>query len=204
MPIVGRYAIGLIVALTVTLTLLVTMQRLISTGKAALTEDQTFSMMDFVRIKKEQNLQTKEDKPEKPETPVEPPPQVMENLDTVDDVDVTDFGAIDFDLSSKVSLDAGFGLGSGDGEYLPIVKVAPDYPRKALSRGIEGWVIVEYTVTKNGSIRDPVVVDAKPKNIFNRSAIKAALKFKYKPRVIDGQPIEVPGVQNIFKFVLDD
>ena len=96
------------------------------------------------------------------------------------------------------------GMSSGDGEYLPIVKVAPIYPRRAQTRGISGYCIVEYTVTKTGSIRDPFPVDCQPKGIFERASLKASEKFKYKPRVVDGEPIEVAGVQNKFTYELED
>ena len=95
------------------------------------------------------------------------------------------------------------GMSSGDGEYLPIVKVAPIYPRRAQTRGISGYCIVEYTVTKTGSIRDPQPVDCQPSGIFERASVKAAEKFKYKPRVVDGEPIEVAGVQNKFTYELE-
>jgi protein TonB len=95
------------------------------------------------------------------------------------------------------------GMSSGDGEYLPIVKVAPIYPRRAQTRGISGYCIVEYTVTKTGSIRDPQAVDCQPSGIFDRASVKAATKFKYKPRVVDGEPIEVAGVQNKFTYELE-
>jgi protein TonB len=102
-----------------------------------------------------------------------------------------------------MSLSGGISLDSSDGDYLPIVKVAPVYPRRAQSRGIEGFVVVEFVVTKNGSVRDPVVIQAKPEDIFNRAAIAATLKFKYKPRVVDGVAMEVAGVQNKISFEMD-
>ena len=93
---------------------------------------------------------------------------------------------------------------SGDGEYLPIVKVAPVYPRRAQTRGISGYCIVEYTVTRTGSIRDPRAVDCQPSGVFESASIKAAEKFKYRPRVVDGEPIEVAGVQNLFTYELEN
>lgn len=95
------------------------------------------------------------------------------------------------------------GMSSGDGEYLPIVKVAPIYPRRAQTRGISGYCIVEYVVTKTGSIRDPIAVDCSPQGVFESASVKAAEKFKYKPRVVDGEPIEVAGVQNKFTYELE-
>ena len=111
-----------------------------------------------------------------------------------------DFGG---DMAADVALDGGLALESGDGEYLPIVKVAPVYPRRALQRGIEGFVIVEFTVTKQGTVRDPIVVEANPSGIFEQAAMDAAMKFKYKPRVVNGEATEVSGVQNRITFQID-
>jgi protein TonB len=94
-------------------------------------------------------------------------------------------------------------MAQGDGEYLPIVKVAPIYPRRAQTRGISGYCIVEYTVTTSGAIRDPRAVDCQPSGVFDKASVKASLKFKYKPRVVDGEPIEVAGVRNKFTYELE-
>ena len=59
-------------------------------------------------------------------------------------------------------------------------------------------------MTSTGAVRDPVVIEAKPPGIFDRAAINAALKFKYKPKVVNGEPIEVAGVRNLIKFELQD
>ena len=105
-------------------------------------------------------------------------------------------------ISTSVSM-GGFGFGITDGEYLPIVKVAPVYPSRALIRGLEGYVIVEFTVTTNGSVRDVFVVES-TSTLFERAATTAALKFKYKPRVIDGEAVEVPGVRNRITFEISN
>jgi protein TonB len=72
-----------------------------------------------------------------------------------------------------------------------------------LQRGIQGYVIVEFTVNKVGAVVDPVVVEAKPEGIFDQAAMDAAKKFKYKPRVVNGEPIAVAGVQNRITFKID-
>lgn len=145
----------------------------------------------------------KEVLPEKVEDPDEPPPD-MEPLDFDMDVDMSSTNMAPT-VAMNVSINAS-GLSSGDGEYLPIVKVAPIYPRRAQTRGISGTCIVTYTVTTTGAIRDPYIeneTDCSPKGIFERASIKAALKFKYKPRVVDGQAIEVAGVRNKFTYELE-
>ena len=64
-------------------------------------------------------------------------------------------------------------------------------------------MVVEFTVTRQGTVRDPVVVQAEPEGIFEQSALDAVMKFKYKPRVIDGEPVEVEGVQNRMTFEMN-
>lgn len=95
---------------------------------------------------------------------------------------------------------------SGDGDYLPLIAVAPQYPTRAAQRGIEGWILLAFTVDKQGSVVDDSVkvIDSEPQNIFNRSAIRAALKFKYEPRVRNGKTVAVPGVKYVFRYELKE
>lgn len=86
-----------------------------------------------------------------------------------------------------------------DSEYHPLVKTAPIYPALAASNGIEGYVVVEFTVTRSGSVKDVVVVQSSD-DLFVEAAVQATYKFKYKPRIIDGEPIEVSGVRNRISF----
>ena len=87
---------------------------------------------------------------------------------------------------------------------MPIFKVPPIYPRRAQERGIEGCVMLEFIVTKVGSVRDPVVLWSIPSGIFDRAAMRSAMKFKYKPQIRDGEPIEVKGVLNQITFMIED
>ena len=116
---------------------------------------------------------------------------------------------LDTNVGVGAPLDTNVGVGSGigafsaeEGEYLPIVKVAPIYPNRALSRGIEGWCIVEYTVTRNGTTANGKVVEC-TSSLFASASLKAAAKFKYKPRVINGTPIDVPGVKHKVSYELE-
>lgn len=87
---------------------------------------------------------------------------------------------------------------------LPIIKVAPVYPRDAVENRIEGYVVLEFTVTRFGTVKDIVVLESEPPGVFDESAIQAAGKFKYKPTVEDGKPVEVSGVKNKIVYKLDD
>ena len=87
---------------------------------------------------------------------------------------------------------------------LPIVKVGPVYPRDAVVQNIEGHVLLEFVVTETGAVRDPVILDAKPRGVFDRAALDAVANFKYEPKVVDGKPQETAGVRNIIVFEIAD
>jgi len=194
---IARYVISVSVGSAVTFGLLFVMQLLIATGRNALTDSENFRLGDFVRVERNEVIETKKDKPEKPPEPEVPPelpsPDMANDFDNSMAVSVS---APSMDASMSVG---GVGFGVSDGEYLPIVKVAPVYPSRALSRGLEGYVIVEFTVTRTGTVANVTVVES-TSTLFERAATEAALKFKYKPRVIDGEAVEVPGVRNKITF----
>ena len=191
-----RLLLSIVLAAIITLSLFLLMQALIKSADQELSEPPVGSVLDFVRLKQEEEAQTKDRKPRKPPPPKEPPPPMeqpqMEAANPNNATSGMDFGA---DVTSDLSLDGGLALESGDGEYLPIVRVAAVYPRRALQRGIEGFVDVEFTVTKQGSVRDPKVIQASPEGLFEQAAIDATLKYKYKPRVVNGEAMEVSGVE---------
>ncbi|MEE4202721.1 MAG: energy transducer TonB [Halieaceae bacterium] len=194
-----RLIIGAALAVPVAIGLFYIMQSLV-TREFEQEETKARKIADIVVPDKVIETNLKEVKPEKVEDPEEPPPELEPiQFDTDVDMNVANTApAASVQLNISTS-----GMSSGDGEYLPIVKVAPIYPRRAQTRGITGYCIVEYTVTTSGSIRDPQPVDCQPAGIFESASVKAALKFKYKPRVVDGEAIEVAGVQNKFTYELE-
>lgn len=194
-----RVLLAALVAVPVAVGLFFVMQSLIDRDYEQ--EDVTArKIADIVVPDKDIEVNLKEAKPEKVEDPEEPPPDLQPlEFDMDMDVDVVNLAPA---TQVSVSINSS-GMSSGDGEYLPIVKVAPIYPRRAQTRGISGYCIVEYVVTRTGSIRDPIVIDCSPQGVFESASVRAAEKFKYKPRVVDGEPIEVAGVQNKFTYELE-
>jgi protein TonB len=197
---IGRYGISIGIGAAVTFGLLFIMQLLIATGRGALTESNVYRITDFVRVERNEIIETKQEKPEKPPEPEQPPEMPQPTADSFDSRVAVSMSAPLMEANLNVG---GVGFGVSDGEYLPIVKVAPVYPSRALSRGLEGYVIVEFTVTRQGTVRDASVVES-TSTLFERAAVDAALKFKYKPRVIDGEAVEVPGVRNKITFEIEE
>jgi len=94
---------------------------------------------------------------------------------------------------------------SFDQDYLPTKKVGPVYPLRAQIRGTEGFCVLTYTVTAEGTIKDPYVAAAEdcPDSIFLSASIRALSQFKYRPRTVNGRPVAVSGVQNKFTYELE-
>ncbi len=200
---IGRYAFSVVVGVVVTLGLLFIMQLLIATGQKALTEPRERLQLDFVRVKRNENLQLQEVQPEKPpkppEVPPETPPQTLDNIDPSGPT----ISIPAPQVSANTEIGGPGGMNIAEGDYLPIVRVAPVYPARALSRGLEGYVDMSFTVTTAGTVKDPIVLFS-TSSLFERAATRAVLKFKYKPRVKDGVPVEVPGVKTRITFKLED
>ncbi|MFN0002517.1 MAG: energy transducer TonB [Pseudohongiellaceae bacterium] len=99
----------------------------------------------------------------------------------------------------------GMSLSAGnDRDVIPLVRINPDYPPRALSRGIEGWVQVQFTISETGSVIDATVVDSSPKNVFDDAAIKAITRWRYNPKVEGAVAVQRKGVQTILRFQLED
>ena len=202
---VARLLIGLVLALAVTLSLFWLMQYLIATADRSLNDDGAGNLVDFVRVKRDEAIERRQLKPKKPPQPEAPPPQPptpqLDNLNP----DVGKIAISAVPVETDIEMTGGFSLGVGEGDYLPIVKVAPIYPNRALTRGIEGFCVVQYTVTRSGTTKDPVVIESQcTSTLFHRASLNASLKFKYKPRIMDGEAVEVPGVQNKFTYEITE
>ena len=198
-----RFAVAGSVAVIATFGVFWMMQGLIASGKSVVQETDYGRMVDFVDVSQDDDVATKERQVKKPPTPPKEPPKpdMPKPQLAANNTSAFDIGAVD--IGADLNVDAGLGSGGGDGEYLPIVKVAPQYPRRAAQKGIEGYVVVEFTVTTLGTVVDPVVIESDPPNIFDRAAMNAAKKFKYKPKIVNGKAEEVTGVRNIIRFELD-
>ena len=91
---------------------------------------------------------------------------------------------------------ANSGLG-GLSEAIPLIRTSPLYPPRALSRKIEGKVKVLFTITKEGTVINPKVIQATPEKTFNRAALRAIRKWKFKKKLVDGEAVSWQSVQTI-------
>ncbi len=91
-------------------------------------------------------------------------------------------------------------LRPADGDAVPMLRIAPRYPERALARGIEGRVLVEFTITASGNVRDAHVIAAEPSTIFNQSAVEAVSQWRYTPKIVGGNPVERTGMRISIPF----
>lgn len=198
---IARYAFAIVTGTVVTLGLLYLMQFLIESGEKALVNPGKKYYLEFVRVKRNETVNTEDLTPEKPPKPQETPDVPPQEMDSVDPNAPT-INIPPPTVASDTSVQGPGGMNIAEGDYLPIVRVAPVYPARALARGIEGYVDMEFTVTTTGTVRDPLVIFS-TSGLFNRAAERAVLKFKYKPRVVDGVPVEVAGVKTRITFKIE-
>lgn len=182
------------------------MHTLILSSAQELDESSRAHIIEFVRLKRQESSASKDRRPSRPEVEEQPAAPVAPQMDNsqADNVLNVSETILPDGIGEGLSI-GGLGFDASDGEYLPIVKIAPIYPHRAQLRGIEGNCVVMYTVTANGSVRDVKVVEHMcEEKIFWSSSIAAAKKFKYKPRIIDGEAIEVHRVTNRFIYDMPD
>jgi protein TonB len=159
------------------------------------------SRIEFSRMRRDTEIATKRDEKVERERPPPTPetPRMAFSASGIDNNVATLAPIVDArGAMSRMSMSAG-----SDRDVIPLVRINPDYPPRALSRGLEGWVQVQFTITATGTVKDPIVVNAEPKNIFDDAALKAIARWRYNPKVEAGVAVERIGVQTIIRFQLE-
>ncbi len=205
-----RVFIAALLAMAVTFGLFLLMHQLISSGGGDRADLAAIAGIHFGPIDIPVEIATKSrTKPRKPPPRKAPPPPRMQISRA--DQRVQSMPRIDIpNLDVPLVWGGGMFLGNfqqvdrtAEGDIIPIVIIRPLYPRDAAISGIEGWVKIEFTITAVGTVKKPRVIDARPAGVFNREAIRAILKWKFKPRVVGGVAVERQATQ-VIDFALDD
>jgi periplasmic protein TonB len=196
---IARYATSISLGASVTFALLLLMQVLIASRHGPLPDRILIPRLDFVRIVRTPEPEPERTKPDRPDPASSPPerPAAPHERSGV---------GVEIGTGAPTAPPSSFDMrrsSYADGDLLSLVKVTPNYPPRAAARGIEGYVMVEFTVTRQGFVEDVDVVESS-NGLFDRAAVDAAYKFKYKPRVIDGEAVEVRGVRNRITFTLEN
>ena len=207
----NKYAAGIGFSSAITLALFFVMVILISLGDTGMKEDTSVKLADIVMPDREiDTFMTEVEKPDKPE---EQPEDIAQP-----ELDLAPLTGIDVSIAKpKPNFKAG-GSFFRDGKYIPLFKVVPIYPRRAQERGTMGYALVEFTITDTGSVENAQTIEGycsskrpddpevqfRPCSMFNSASARAALKLKYKPKIVDGRAVPVDGVLHRFTYILDD
>ena len=196
-----RFPVSIGLSVLVTFGLFWVMQALI-TISGSLADAKRSPSVEFVRLKRDTRAREKEREPpkrEKPDTPPPPPDITMSkaSLDPGEGV-----GGIAPEIDAGDALAGGLSGGGADRDAVPLVRIEPDYPMRAEQRKIEGWVVVQFTITKAGTIKEPFVQSSHPGNIFDRVALQAVRKWKYNAKIEGGVAVAQPGIRVRLDFEL--
>lgn len=199
-PIVRIVPVAL-AALLVTLVLFLCMHLLIAMEQPDLVRSKHLLPHSIIMPKHEPDILHPTEKVE----PVPPPEEAPEiPITTVDPVEGVRMKG---DFSSPVEFDpiSGPENGSGvlDGSVIAQVRVSPIYPERARTRGLEGYVDLSFTVLENGVVADVLVVDSQPGGVFDRAAVKAVKKWRYRPQIVNGEPVVTENIETRMTFKLD-
>ena len=205
----NKYAAGIGLSVIITTSLFFVMVILISLGDSGMKEDTSVKLADVVMP--ERQIDTFMTEVEKPEQPEEQPEDIAQP-----DLDLQPLTGLDVSIAKpKANFKAG-GSFFRDGEYIPLFKVQPIYPRRAQERGTQGYAIVSFTITDSGSVKDVIVIEGycgdpegpqeemSPCSIFNSASSRAALKLKYKPKIVNGKAVSIEGVFHRFTYLMAD
>ena len=200
-----RIGTSIPLAVVITIALFWLMNYLITHGMDALTEEFQGGLIDFTRVDRDETLQTKDralpDRPDKTDAPPPPPPM---NLNTTT---APNSGGVRINapaLSRGLNLDRSGLTAPTDGDVIPLVRIPPQYPQRAASRSVNGWVQLEFTITETGGVEDIIVITAEPTGYFERAAARALARWKYKPKIVDGRPARRYNNQVVITFEMEE
>ncbi len=177
---------------------------------------QPAAKIDFVRLRRDTVVEEKKRVKPQFDKPAPPPPSApdvatSQKTSVIAGTDIAALApSVDFSATGGGGIGRAGGLaaalatgGGVDRDAVPQVRIQPDYPMTARQKGIEGWVDVQFTVGSDGSVRNPVVVAAQPRSIFDTAALQAVKGWKYNPKLQDGKPVERPGIRVRIRFELE-
>ena len=204
----NKYLAGIGLSVIITSGLFFIMVLLISLRDSGMKEDKSVKLADVVMPERQiDTFMTEVDKPEKPE---EQPEDIAQP-----ELDLQPLTGIDVSMAKPKANFKASGSFFRDGEYIPLFKVQPIYPRRALERGTQGFAITSFTITESGTVENAVALEGycgdpedpnaelRECSIFNSASVRASLKLKYKPKIVDGKPTSVENVKHRFTFKMD-
>lgn len=181
------------------------MQLLIRADDIVEKVDSDRTYLNFVRVdNSDDDVNTKKRRPPEPPPPETPPetPEMSQQLTNVNPNLNMDMPSIGIPINSGDgpflgALSQGDGLAGFDTDVIPVVRVAPAYPRNAKQARIEGYVTLAVTINPDGTVSNAEVMEANPPRIFDRAAMDAVKRWKFRPKIVNGAPMAQRAKQTI-------
>lgn len=86
-------------------------------------------------------------------------------------------------------------ISRGVAEGMLLQKVVPHYPPIAVASRLQGTVVLQAVISKNGAIENLRVVSGSP--MLQQAAIDAVSQWRYRPYLLNGQPVDVETTINV-------
>jgi len=197
-------------ALGLSLALFLGLYQLAGLGKAQQQKASAPTQFDFLQVRRDTDAEVLErTRPEPPpETQTEPMPDMPSfETDSPEPVDAPKLEVemphieLGLKLDIKPSLDGlqAPAMPSIDRNAIPLVRVPPRYPRRAIRRGQEGAVTVEFTVNPDGTVKPGSikVIKSDPPGVFDKAVKRSILRWRFKSRTQGGQPVSFRAQQTL-------
>lgn len=199
----GKIPLIIFAALLVNIVMFVAIEYMVGNRRIRLTETTDFDISNFIRVAEQSREVRSRRDPEAPQKPQNEMQQDIERLTSASQAGTLaglDVSMPDIDLEVDVG-----GTIQIARELTPLVRIPPEYPMSARAKGIQGYVILRFTVTETGAVEDPEVLRSQPPGVFDRSASRAVLRWKYQPQMVDGKPASVVSYTRInFQMAQDE
>jgi protein TonB len=183
-------------ALLFSLSLFGLMYSVIKGTHSGLEKKDALPTIDFVRLRKDSEIETLSRHKPPPPPPAPPPPSKMKVVaDAVSQPGMSGLEIPNLNLKADVGGEAmigtkGVGAAMFDGELIPLNCPDPRMPADAQRAGLSGYAVIEVLVGADGSFRSAKIVDSQPKGLFDATVIMALQRCKFKPTIKDGVPVE--------------
>ncbi|MDE1513804.1 MAG: energy transducer TonB [Vibrio sp.] len=204
----GRLLLASPVALAVTLALFSLMAWMVDHGGKSIAKPTAALSFAMVMVEQEQDAQRRQRSvpppPPVPEIPTQAPAKAQQTAALA----ISSLNPqVNLNLSTAiqgVAVNAPqFGEFSVNQQVMPLHRVEPNYPARALQRRVEGYVILRFSIDELGKTRDIEVVEANPQRYFEREAMMALRNWKYQPKMVDGKAVSQLGQTVRLEFKLN-
>lgn len=203
-----RLLIALPFAALITATLFGFMAWLVDSGNTPLPDPDSVLRFDVVQVEQEREAQRRQRQlPEPPKQPELAPSTTLAQPENQSQQITTELPKLPaVNLATSVN---GMAIGkpaplqlAQNSQVMPLHRIEPKYPARALKRKIEGYVVMRFSIDTTGKPTDIEVVEADPKGVFDREATRALLMWKYQPQVVDGKAVKREGQTVKLEFKL--